>query len=779
MNKCVFFVGCFLLFLCDAALAQPGISSLSNSTLPRSGRLLIQGSGFGAAQGTSRVEIGGLSAPVTRWSDTLIAAYVPESTPIGMENVQVIAAGLVSNAAPLTVTIRQADGRMRWRFQADSNYILQRPAVGADGTIVAHDSNGFVYALTPDGGLKWIFKTGLFADGPPSIGADGTVYVSSSSTIYAIGSKGDLEWSFTEPKGGQGIIAGPTVGPDGNIYAVSDIGGLGAFSLSPAGKLLWSNPGNPVIGQLGQLGVELVFGPSRTFGPVDQFYFACTDNTTSARHQLYAFRLTGEQAWTVPLFMSTDSFMQGQSQPAVAPDGTLYITAAVASSSTWSLNAYSPLKGSLLRSFFPSPGNGMSAPDLGSDGTAYFAHSLIYLQAVNSQGALWWQFFDGSIISSPVVSPANDLICSGGSPNFGVPGFVRGYNTKNGQPLWTLSLGVENGGNQSMQSRPRFSNTGDAVYFGTVVLGANTADTFSYLYAVDTATDVIPAPPVLTGVTLTPSKVIGGDPAVGQVSLSAPAQGTGMIVSLTSSDPDAATVPATVTVLGGATSASFNISTSLVTATTSVTISAASNGVNQNAILTVTPEPIAPNPPVPTSVTLNPSTVVGGNGVGGQVTLNSPAQAGGTIVSLTSSNPAVAIVPATVNVPGGLLSASFNLSTNSVAVTTSVTISAACNGVTVTSILTVTPAPVAPGDTVRILSAEYVVSKKRLTIQASSNSAGATLQAYVTSSGALIGTLTNAGSGRYKGQFTWPSNPVNITVRSNKGGSATSNVTVR
>jgi hypothetical protein len=36
-----------------------------------------------------------------------------------------------------------------------------------------------------------------------------------------------------------------------------------------------------------------------------------------------------------------------------------------------------------------------------------------------------WTFFDGSILSYPVASPANDIVFTGGAPNYGVPGFVR------------------------------------------------------------------------------------------------------------------------------------------------------------------------------------------------------------------------------------------------------------------------------------------------------------------------------------------------------------------
>ena len=55
----------------------------------------------------------------------------------------------------------------------------------------------------------------------------------------------------------------------------------------------------------------------------------------------------------------------------------------------------------------------------------------------------------------------------------------------------------------------------------------------------------------------------------------------------------------------------------------------------------------------------------------------------------------------------------------------------------------------------------------------------ATLRAYVTSTGALIGTLKNNGGGKYRGQFTWPSNPQNITVKSSLGGSASKAVATK
>jgi hypothetical protein len=82
------------------------------------------------------------------------------------------------------------------------------------------------------------------------------------------------------------------------------------------------------------------------------------------------------------------------------------------------------------------------------------------------------------------VSPANDSVFTGGAPNYGVPGFVRAFSTSSGQLLWSLDLGVENGGNQNMESIPRFTPDGSTVYFGTVILGG-TGSPFCFLYALD------------------------------------------------------------------------------------------------------------------------------------------------------------------------------------------------------------------------------------------------------------------------------------------------------
>ncbi len=81
-------------------------------------------------------------------------------------------------------------------------------------------------------------------------------------------------------------------------------------------------------------------------------------------------------------------------------------------------------------------------------------------------------------------------------------------------------------------------------------------------------------------------------------------------------------------------------------------------------------------------------------------------------------------------------------------------------------------------DTVTVSSAIYTTARTQLQVQASTTATSATLQVFVTSTDTLIGTLTKKSRG-YSGKFSWSVNPVNITVKSSAGGSATKAVTVR
>jgi len=114
-----------------------------------------------------------------------------------------------------------------------------------------------------------------------------------------------------------------------------------------------------------------------------------------------------------------------------------------------------------------------------------------------------------------------------------------------------------------------------------------------------------------------------------------------------------------------------------------------------SAVWTFTPQP-APPPPTLSTFSTNPSTVVGGNGSSGTVVLSTSAPAGGALIALTSSNPAVASVPASVTAPAFTFTGTFAITTSPVPASTTVTITAAYNGTTRTATVTVTPAAPPP-----------------------------------------------------------------------------------
>jgi len=99
----------------------------------------------------------------------------------------------------------------------------------------------------------------------------------------------------------------------------------------------------------------------------------------------------------------------------------------------------------------------------------------------------------------------------------------------------------------------------------------------------------------ISSLTLSPTSVTSGNSATGTVALSGPAPSGGAVVSLSSSNPSAATVPSSVTVAAGATSATFAVTTSAVSAATPVTVSASYGGATQTATLTVNPAAVAPS----------------------------------------------------------------------------------------------------------------------------------------------------------------------------------------
>src|SRR5439155_21140258 len=122
--------------------------------------------------------------------------------------------------------------------------------------------------------------------------------------------------------------------------------------------------------------------------------------------------------------------------------------------------------------------------------------------------------------------------------------------------------------------------------------------------------------------------------------------------------PGSSTVPGSVTIPAGATSATFTVLSSAVAAPSSTTIFATLGGPDRGIVLSAVLKVL----PAATlsALTLNPTTVNAGTSSTGTVTLSGPAPAGGLGVTLPS-NKATAAALAAMTGPAAGTSATFNV----------------------------------------------------------------------------------------------------------------------
>ena len=91
----------------------------------------------------------------------------------------------------------------------------------------------YLYAINPNGSLKWKFTTGGWICSSPTIGSDGTIYVGSGDHyLYAINPDGTLKWKF---KTGNSIYSSVAIAQDGTIFVGSDDNYLYAINSSSKG----------------------------------------------------------------------------------------------------------------------------------------------------------------------------------------------------------------------------------------------------------------------------------------------------------------------------------------------------------------------------------------------------------------------------------------------------------------------------------------------------------------------------------------------------------------
>jgi outer membrane protein assembly factor BamB len=280
-------------------------------------------------------------------------------------------------SAARTVVIRPPDTLRKWRFPlvaGDSFALYSSPAIGTDGVIYVGSADNSLYAVNPDGTLRWRYPTGGYVRSSPAVASDGTVYVGSmDSCLYALNPDGTLRWRYQTA--GE-IRSCPAIAADGTVcfgsyddyfYALGADGTL-KWRYRAAGSIISS----PAIAADGTV------------------YFGYTDD------YLYAVSTEGTLQWRVDLGGNVES------SPAIAADGTVYVGSnAGRTANFYALNPDGSLKWSYL-----ADDDVRSSPALAADGTVYFGSRDRSFYAFNPDGTLKWSYRTGGRIwySSPAVA---------------------------------------------------------------------------------------------------------------------------------------------------------------------------------------------------------------------------------------------------------------------------------------------------------------------------------------------------------------------------------------
>ena len=323
------------------------------------------------------------------------------------------------------------NGTLKWEFSFPgySGDTYSSPAIGADGTIYVGSQDGNLYAITPSGTQKWAFPSptsGAF-ESSPAIGADGTIYVGSDdNNLYAItdctgvgtpiatcagpGTAAE-KWAFTT---GGWVRSSPAIGPDGTIYVASDDGYLYALTDGGLGNVTQKWTKFPA-------GAYLYSSPTIGSANGGTIYFSSNGNSV-----VYAINAsTGAEDWEFPFPDDYSSY----SSPAIVTDGTIYVGSyfgnlyaitdctGVGTPIAACTGAGTPAE----KWAFPTGGSVNSSPAIGADGTIYVGSDDGNVYAitdnVTSASEKWPPLAIGTAVNSSPAIGANASIYFGAGSN--------------------------------------------------------------------------------------------------------------------------------------------------------------------------------------------------------------------------------------------------------------------------------------------------------------------------------------------------------------------------
>lgn len=329
-----------------------------------------------------------------------------------------------------------------------------------------------------------------------------------------------------------------------------------------------------------------------------------------------------------------------------------------------------------------------ATPDEGIYSARVYAMSASGIAGVPSNVIRYSVFYN-----NPIGAPPAPLMPANGS-SLTLPITLAWTDVANPQPSgYELQIAKDAGFTQIEEDAPQLNNAsrtelsltpgqkfwrvrsaqGDASPTTAAVTAFSATGTFT----------VNPAPPAPVSIVPLSNPLYSGNTTFVQIQLTGAVPANGAVINLTSSNPAAAPVPASVNMPANTAWMQFQMQAGQVTSPTPVTITATINSQSASVQLMVLPPSIK-------SISLSPSSISGGAMAGAIVVLNGQAPAGGAVVSLSSDSPAV-LAPALATILAGDTTVSLGIPTNQVAANTLANITATWNGSSVQSQLTLVP----------------------------------------------------------------------------------------
>jgi len=344
--------------------------------------------------------------------------------------------------------------RIQWSFEFQTPFAGGSMAVAPDGTIYATD-NLALYAINPDGSLQWMLP-GAGGGRPIDVADDGIVYTGNGPFVRAVNPDGTPRWTFTLL---ESLVAGPSLGPDGNLYGATDndsnnpSSDKGAFSIdptTPTPTLRWTNPGNPLIFSLSGGGLPVVFADGQAVMGITV--------TAAGGAAIWEFGPSGQQNWE-----------GGDLDPVVFGKPTVDPLGRVITSGGQSVIATASNGSNVWQTQVPASVTGILPPVIDESGAIYTADTIGGERwSLSPDGSTrYFLAGDGGIVNALGVSPGGQRFLLGGNDP-GNPGFVRAYSGDDGAPLWQITLDPNGGFNEFVWSQAfSFAQDSGTAYFTT------------------------------------------------------------------------------------------------------------------------------------------------------------------------------------------------------------------------------------------------------------------------------------------------------------------------